>query len=453
MSKAEEVKAARIKVLLSETGYRFLTFKGSAFMGGAGTNGIVPFDRQLFGQIVHSHFEGITENMIDDFAKTIRTIAPDWSKYDNFIGFRDRVWDMRKLAFVDDQMEFVYSSNTALQPNGSTGYNLAWTFMLELAQGDNLLAHDYLQSIAPIAMSRKPTGIIWFIGDGANGKSSLIDALYRLLGKHFVSMTTAAIEDGRDTPRLNGVLGNIVRESSETRVEDTERYKAIGTHEPFTVHKFNSQDTIVVDTSFHTIFNANNVPVFSDKTKGARRRTLVIPFLAHFEDNPTFDDETFTDEFLGGLATLILEEAIIIRDNGYRYSWSDATLKAKEVYDSEVNSAEAFIEYLREHKIVGFYNYSMLKANYEMWCGQAGLIPLGMMTLKRTMVLSVNPQRKTIRDEGRIVSRYFFDECIEEELTWIPDGYGLITPKEEQMPVQLPMEVASKIEADWGKQQ
>jgi len=418
MSKAEGTKKVRIAYLMEEGGYRFVHFKGGDLMSGAGTNGFIPFSPRLFKTLCEKHYPGMSNNMIRDFAETVKTLSPDWSNLDRYIGFDNgrKVWDMQKLEWAPDQLDYVYSS--PIKPNENTA--VVERFLDQLARGDSALAQDYLQAIAPLFMYKKPTGVIWFVGDGANGKSSIIDATYRIMGnKHLASVTTAAIEDGRATPVLAGVLGNIVREASEARIVDTERYKAIGTHEPFAVRQMYTQDNITVDTNFHTIFNANNVPVFSDKTKGARRRTLVIPFKAHFIDDPLFDDKTFTPEFLGGMVTLLTREAKSIRENGYKYKWSDATIQAKSAYDSEVNSSESFLAYLKEKGIVGFYNYAKLKWEYESFCAQTGFLPLGLTTLKRTMVNETGASRKVFRDEsGSVLARYVF-EGASENLVWI----------------------------------
>ena len=118
----------------------------------------------------------------------------------------------------------------------------------------------------------------------------------------------------------------------------------------FSVHKFHSQETIDVFPNCHTIFNSNNIPTFRDKTKGSKRRTLVVPFNATFADDPNFDDNLMTPEFLGAFLQLLNETATEIHERGGRYKWSDATLKAKGEYDDSVNSAEAYVKYLTELK-------------------------------------------------------------------------------------------------------
>lgn len=447
-SKQEVVKKERLEALLDDPLLKFIQFKGAAMMRTRDTKQYVPLSSDNFSRLAYTRFMGISKNGIEDLLHAVRITAPDRSDLAKFIAFGDQVWDTQKLEWTEDTIDWVYQSDIAPAKPGSDGHKAALKFLLELADGNKELANDYAQAMAPIAMMRKPSGVIWFVGSGSNGKSALINALYLILGKYFASLTTSSIEDGRDAPRLNGILGNICRESSESRVEDTERYKAIGTHEPFAVHKFRSQDMVEVIPDFHTIFNANNIPVFSDKTKGARRRTLILPFLAHFRDDPSFEERTFTPEFLGGLITVILEAAAQVRDQGYRYKWSDVTLKAKESYDNDVNSVEAYLDYLKESGIVGFWNYAMLKQRYEMWCAHNGLVPLGMTTLKRTMTNEANAMRKGIRVGENVVQRYQFELVYEEDLVWLDNGYGLRS-KEDAEIAQKVEKAQSVLSPEW----
>jgi phage/plasmid-associated DNA primase len=109
----------------------------------------------------------------------------------------------------------------------------------------------------------------------------------------FSQLTVKQIEDERDTPMINGKLGNVCLESNDGHIKDTGGYKNLAEHSTFSVHRFNSQDGVQVDGNVHTIFNANNIPTFADKTQGVRRRTFTIPFKAAFEQDSTFDEKLF----------------------------------------------------------------------------------------------------------------------------------------------------------------
>ena len=403
------------------TSYKFIKFRGAPFVFDPDTTLYTPLTSDLFGTLFYAQHEHASITQIREVEHKIGLVAPTMDHLDHLIQFQNQTWNTKTLQFTTTKDSPILRSPVA--PDSDTAPALR--FLTELAKGDSDLANDILQAIAPLFMHKKPAGVIWFVGNGANGKSSLLDAIYRIIGHHLASMTVASIEDGRDTPRLQGVIGNICRESSETRVVDAEKYKAIGTHEPFEVHRFHAQAPVLIKTNFHTIFNANNVPIFSDKTEGSRRRTLIVPFPAKFPDNPNFENKTFTPEFLGGLITLILDATHQIRDNGYRYKFSPATIGAKHDYDSEVNTAEAFLAHLRKNKVKAFANYRILEMSYENWCSDNGFIPLGRTNLKRVMTSQALANRQSYRnpETQQVQNAYFIDKADPKaQLTSIPNG-------------------------------
>jgi phage/plasmid-associated DNA primase len=427
LSKAEIEKQLRIDTLRADPFYRYIQFKGAHMYSGPGTKGFAPLTREAFRPIAYAQYGGISRAGIDDLMDQLQGQAEDMTHTAHLIGMGDQLWDTRSLALTPaDTTDYVYS--TPLNPNPKSA-SKAMTFLMQLANGDEDLAHDYLQSMAPIFMAKRPAGVIWFVGDGANGKSSLLNALYHIIGKHFVSVTLSDIEDGRVVFALNGVLGNIVRESSEHRIEDTERYKAIGTHEPFSARRMRSNDSSIIQTDFHTIFNANNIPVFADKTKGARRRTLIVPFPAKFEEDNTFEERTFTPDFLSGLLHLILEETKFLRDNAYRYKFSARTTEVKDAYDADVNSAEAYVKNLIDSGIVAFTNYQALRNDYENWCNVHGLVALGVTALRRQIQNDAGVSRRVWRNDGRMKSGYIFTVVNDpEELAFFENGLATTNP-------------------------
>ncbi len=350
---------------------------------------------------------GISSTQIRDLEHLFRTEAPDYTNRSHLVAMGETVWDMRKAKF-DHKFgpeDCIYQC--PYEPGDATSG--AEKFLLDLADGRPELADDMVQALAPLLLTNRPSGVIWFWGNGANGKSSLIDAVYRLFGPHLVSLTISHIEDGRDTPIMNGALGNIVRESSETKVQDAERYKALGTHEPFYVHKFHSQDTIKVTGDLHHVFNANNIPNFSDKSGGARRRTEIIPFDNTFKEDIYFNDRTFSSEFLAGLLTLITTASQKIQKRGGRYIFSKYTLEAKKGYDEESNTAEAYMQHLKGEGVEAFTNYIQLRQAYEHWCALNGDIALGLTNMKRAAkVVGGVGKRTSFRHEGVLYHWYVF---------------------------------------------
>jgi len=288
--------------------------------------------------------------------------------------------------------------------------------IMDLAKVDQGVYDDIMQSCAPLIMDKKPTGVIWYLGGGANGKSTLVHLLYRIFGPYLTEITVKQLEDERDTPQLNGKLGNICKESSEGFVEDTRTYKSIGTHENFGVHKFHSQDMVQIEGNVHHIFSANNIPTFGDKSYGARRRTLVIPFQNQFKPDEMFEEKTFTNKFIERFIAELVKYAHQLKDQNYEYEFSPTTIAMKEKYDTDANTAQTYADELTTADVVRFENYNQLRMDYENWCLDHGYKPSSINVLRRAMDEKGFERKSTRTSTGKVGKMYALPGDYEMEL-------------------------------------
>ena len=249
--------------------HRIVRFRGAVLY--RADDGWEPLSFDEFARMCYQvHGAGIRQTQIKDLQHLFFTSSEDLTKYAHFVAMPDgRVWDMKKLKFTDAVAHEDCIYTTAVSA-GEGDSHRKW--LEEVTLGDKDLADDIIKALAPIFMSKKPFGVFWFLGNGANGKSTTLKALYAIFGSEapythnrwFSQLTVKQIEDERDTPMINGKLGNVCLESNDGHVKDTGGYKNLAEHSTFNVHKFNSQDGTVVDGNVHTIFNANNIPAFAD---------------------------------------------------------------------------------------------------------------------------------------------------------------------------------------------
>lgn len=363
----------------------------------------VPMHKDTFERIAYPRLGGVSRSRIADVFAYVVNMAPDYSEHSHLIMLGDRVWDSKELDFVDgiDLNKVVWRSPWSVNP-----VNDAVPFLMDLAGGDDGHYEDILQSMGALLSWQKPDGVMWWVGSGANGKSSLMEALYRLFPGQLASLTVKGLTDGRDTPMLNGHLANVVKESSEGRIDDTQIYKSIGTHEDFRVHKFHSQDSLVVRGNMHHIFSANQVPIFNDKGYSARRRTFIIPFTQVFKSDPDFNRRTFTPEMLGHLLSEIIRAAKEISERGYRYKFSRITEDAKEEYDAEANNCEEYTRELLLEGVVGFDSFGPVRIDYENWCADNGYVALGMGNMRRSLQQAGFERRSAKDSMGGVQKRY-----------------------------------------------
>lgn len=400
----------------------------------------VPLTREKFDAVAYPLVGGKTRGQMADAFAYLANTTEDLSDNDHLVLFGleepmddgtyhqsavTKVWDMHQLAFVPvDPDQSIWRS-----PYGVIEKTVPEPipFIMSLAGQDAGKYDDIMQSLAPLIMEKKPDGVIWWVGTGANGKSTLMDAIYQIFPGQLSSITVKGLTDGRDTPRLNGTLANVVKESSEGRIDDTEIYKAVGTHEDFSVHKFHSQDSVTIRGNMHHIFSANSIPVFNDKGHSARRRTFIIPFTQRFESDPTFEERTFGPEMFGRLIAEMCRYAVKLKNQGYCYKFSQETLGAKEDYDAEANNAEEYVKHIIEEGVVAFDSFNPVRMDYENFCADMGYVPLGIGNLRRA-VQSAGFERTTFRDGSKTGKRYRLRTVAEGDLQALGMGRpGLYT--------------------------
>lgn len=426
LSKSEGRQNLKQKHALKlQTAYRIVRFRGAVLY--RADDDWHPLSSDEFARMCYSTLGShLRRTQIVDLQHLFFTSADDLTQYSHYMAIPDgRVWDMKTLKFTDKiaHEDCVYS--TKVSPTKGKSHR---KWLEEVTLGDKDLANDIIQALAPVFMYKKPLGAFWFLGSGANGKSTTLKALTAIMGdrRWFTKLTVKQIEDERDLPSMNGMLANICIESNEGYIKDGGHYKELAEHETLSVHKFNSQDSIDVDGNVHLIFNANNIPTFADKTNGVRRRTFTIPFNAKFPQDDTFDEKLFAQpNFLSDLFGEILDKAQQLKKNNYRYSFSKITTEAKERYDNEVNTAEAYLHELIDQDIHGFTTYAALKENYDTWCQQTGLVALGVRHLSRTAE-DLGFTYKTRYIEGEKKKMGLYKNTRPQELKPVDElGYGL----------------------------
>lgn len=447
--------------------YQVISFNNRAmYLVGEPFPHYIPFTKERFDKVAYNLMPGLGRSRVSDIFADVCNRAEDLTHNGHLILFGDRerlvdektqravVWDSELVSATGYEPELCVWRSPYCQYKAEA-YDGPIEFVMQLAGGDADLYDDIMQSLAPIVMDKKPDGVVWWIGDGANGKSTLMDAIYHIFPGQLSSLTVKNITDGRDTPNLNGNLANVVKESSEGRIEDTQNYKSIGTHEDFTVHKFHSQEPITIKGNMHHIFSGNSIPVFNDKGFSARRRTFIIPFNERFVSDPGFEARTFTDEFFSRLVTEICVYAKRIKDQGYRYKWSAKTLGAKAEYDTEANNAENYAAELIREGVVGFDNFASIRMDYENWCREEGQVPLGVGNMRHALQ-TAGFERISVR-QGDGTSKAYrlpnFSESALEQLSMGRPGLFTIQGFRVKPPVVIPdfkpQETSSIIGSKW----
>lgn len=159
-------------------------------------------------------------------------------------------------------------------------------FLDEITLGDKELQAVLLEFMAytltytPAQMGQKA---LILTGDGANGKSVLIDVLKYLAGEGNYSSISMGreINDMNNRQSLDGKLFNASEETPSNAMMDNTTFKALVTGGEVTA-KLLYHDTYPMKNNAKIIMACNELPLSQDNTYGMYRRLLIVPFNAQF---------------------------------------------------------------------------------------------------------------------------------------------------------------------------
>lgn len=166
------------------------------------------------------------------------------------------------------------------------------TIMNNLAVGDKEIVQLLYEMIGYCIYRGMPFQKVFIlVGNGANGKSTLLNMVTKLLGEENVShVDLKEIAGNRfGKAELYGKLANIADDCSSSYLEDTSVIKRI-TGETYTSIEFKGQNSFSTKINTKTILSYNTIPRMNDTTDGLSRRLVIIPLNAVFKKGlPNYD--------------------------------------------------------------------------------------------------------------------------------------------------------------------
>lgn len=228
---------------------------------------------------------------------------------------------------------------------------------------------------------------LFCVGEGENGKSTVLYVLEHLVGKENVS--AIPLEKFNNTHYLAELYGKQVNMSIETQTKSTiydSKFKAIVTGDLITAdRKFKPP------FEFHPfcklVFAVNTMPRVENKTVAYYRRLIIIRFERRFkehESNKNLKYELVGEE-LDGIFIWALEGLRRLLTRGL-FKLSDSMKEAIEQYQKENNNTIVFVD---ENCVLGAeheISIDKLYSNYKEWCKEAGLRPFGKINFGKELL-------------------------------------------------------------------
>ena len=241
-----------------------------------------------------------------------------------------------------------------------------------------------------------------FIGDGANGKTTLQDVMNALLGPDNVShVNLYKLVEGRfSTVELYGKLANISPEIAASELKRTGAFKSLTGHDRVMAEK-KYKDPFYFTNYAKMTFLCNQLPTTPDQSRAFFRRWLLFVFPNKFEgancDHKILDRLT-TPEELSGLLNWALEGLKRLQKNG-RFTKSLTSDELQELYESMSDPITAFIETRLIQSTSGAELKDTVYQAYYRFCRDRGYTAV----TARTFTIELKPRITGLGESDRKV--------------------------------------------------
>lgn len=179
-------------------------------------------------------------------------------------------------------------------------------------------------------------------GEGANGKSTLMNVLRALAGKeNYASLTLGDLKAETNRQQLDGKLFNLAEETPTYAMAESSLFKNLVSGGETTVKMLYKQPYTIANKC-KLMFACNELPKTRDTTKGFFRRLLIVPFDRVFEgaERDDFIEDKLMQE-LPGIFNLVVRGYKKLREQR-KHTTANAIDQEIAKYRLELDTVEAW---------------------------------------------------------------------------------------------------------------
>ena len=327
------------------------------------------------------------------------------------IAFSNGLFNIRDGSFTDFTPEIVITNKIPWPYNPAAYSELLDHTLDKIACGKQEI-RELLEEMIGSCFYRSNTvggsGSFILTGEGANGKSTLLDALKYLMGdQNIASLDLKELGDRFKTAELFGKLVNIGDDIGSDYIANVAVFKKLVTGQRVSAER-KGQDPFEFDSYAKLLFSANAIPRLgrSKESFSVMRRLVIVPFDAKF----TSDDEDFNPNIRYDLQDQEVVEYMIqiglaglkrLLDNK-AFTKSKEVERAVEEYQIENNPLMAFLEELGADAVEN-EPVKEIYQKYKEFCYANQFEPLNRIEFSRQVSKMLNFTTKDKRIKGEKV--------------------------------------------------
>lgn len=307
--------------------------------------------------------------------------AKDFDRDPWLLNCENGVLDLRtgRLLPHDPELKLTKICPVAYDPNAKAP---TWERFID----DITLGDGDLKKFLQVALGYSITGdtredklfLCW--GTGANGKSTLLQTVRKILGDYAKTVAPDALLRKRNDPHptaladLHGVRFAIVIETDEDQILAEARVKAL-TGRDSVKARYLHKNYFEFEPQAKIWLSTNHLPIIRDTTFAMWRRLALIPFRAFFP--PERQDKELREKLLSereGIFAWLVQGCRIWQETGL--SEPKAVLDATQTYKTEMDVINDWLEERCQADSRAITPFRDLYADYVAWCESNDQEPL-----------------------------------------------------------------------------
>lgn len=359
-------------------------------------NGIYYHDGIYFKNDIASELAGQKTRYIDEVIKQIDMHTLPIVEPSNGWGIKFKNGYLYNGHWIKvDYKEFTpYYIDICYNPNAEP-VTIVDEFLETFTDGDEDYRNLILETIAhclitniQVKRNKHFQRVTFFMGDGGNGKGTLLNVIRALLGTNNVSsISLDRIIDERYLVTMRGKLANcgddienkVIKEEKMKMLKNLSSYDVIPLRELFK----QSKDEPILASQ---IFTTNHLLKSFEKGEAWKRRVVWCPSFGKPKAyDPHFQEKLISPEALEYWLKLVMDAYFRLYEN-HKFTESEKVKDYTENYHRENNSCIEFLESREdiESYIIGCHTPEVYD-NYQIWAEENGLNVQSLKQLNKTI--------------------------------------------------------------------
>ena len=276
-------------------------------------------------------------------------------------------------------------------------------FLIEIFNNDTELI-DYIQRSVGYTLTgdTKEQAFFLLYGSGANGKSTFLKVLEKLMGEYGIAASSSTFIEQKndsisnDVARMAGARFVKAIETKEFGRFNIERMKSLTGGESITA-RFLYAENFDFTPIAKFWMATNHLPEVRDITNSFWRRQHEIPFDIIFPDanqDKELDEKLFSE--ISGILNWAIEGCLAYREKGLIRP--AAVLRATEEYRVESDTLEQFLQERTEPSLLAWTKAISLYQAYSIWCEKNNIFTPTRRTFSSNMKFKKIPKKEMGHD-------------------------------------------------------